>query len=102
MTPLAPSAPVPKYQRLADHYRSAIQAGSLLPGQRMPSLRDMLRQHAVSLSTVMQVCRLLESEGLLEARPRSGYFVRSVQAARLASATRLRWSRPPSTACCKR
>ncbi|MEO5797175.1 MAG: PLP-dependent aminotransferase family protein [Rhodoferax sp.] len=71
----------PKYQHLADHYRSAIRAGSLLPGHRMPSLREVVRQHTVSLSTAMQVCRLLESEGWLEARPRSGYFVRPAQAA---------------------
>ncbi|WP_294768392.1 PLP-dependent aminotransferase family protein [uncultured Rhodoferax sp.] len=74
----------PKYQQLAEHYRSAIQAGSLLPGQRMPSLRDMTRQHAVSLSTAMQVCRLLEAEGGLEARPRSGYFVRMPERSLLA------------------
>ncbi len=74
----------PKYQHLADHYRSAIQAGSLLPGHRMPSLREVMRQHAVSLSTAMQVCRLLESEGWLEARPRSGYFVRPPQGTHLA------------------
>lgn len=69
------STALPKYQSLAEHYRSAIQAGSLRPGQRMPSLRELMRQHSVSLSTSMQICRLLESEGWLEARPRSGYFV---------------------------
>ena len=85
MPTTAPStAATPKYQSLAEHYRSAIQAGSLLPGQRMPSLRELMRQHAVSLSTTMQVCRLLESEGWLEARPRSGYFVRPLASAHLA------------------
>ena len=47
----APTSLMPKYQSLAAHYRSAIQAGSLLPGQRMPSLQALMRQHAVSLST---------------------------------------------------
>jgi len=42
----------------------------------MPSVRAMMRLHDVSLSTVLQACRQLESEGWLEARPRSGYFVR--------------------------
>ena len=61
-------------------------------------VRDMLRQHAVSLSTVMQVCRLLESEGLLEARPRSGYFVRPLQAARLAPVNDPPMQRAPDAA----
>jgi DNA-binding transcriptional MocR family regulator len=73
----------PLYQRVAHHYRGAIRAGTLAPGTRMPSVRSMTRLHQVSLSTALQACRHLEDEGLLEARPRSGYFVR---AARRASA----------------
>ena len=71
-----PLAPAPLYQRLAAHYREAIEAGSLIPGDRMPSLRTLMRQHSISLSTALQLSRQLESEGWLEARPRSGYFVR--------------------------
>jgi DNA-binding transcriptional MocR family regulator len=41
----------------------------------MPSVRALTRLHRVSLSTALQACRSLEAEGLLEARPRSGYFV---------------------------
>ncbi len=70
------TAAQPIYQRLASHYRGAIQVGSLNVGDRMPSLRSLMRQHEVSLSTAMQLSRHLESEGWLEARPRSGYFVR--------------------------
>ena len=74
----------PKYQQLADHYRSAIQAGSLGPGQRMHSLRELVSLHTVSLSTAIQVCRLLENEGWLLARPRSGYFVQLPSSTQLA------------------
>lgn len=70
------------YKRLAAHYLDAIQAGTLAHGQRMPSLRNLMRLHSVSLSTALQLCRELESAGWLEARERSGYFVR--QPARLA------------------
>ncbi len=66
----------PLYQRVAHHYRGAIRAGTLAPGARMPSVRSMTRLHQVSLSTALLACRSLEDEGLLEARPRSGYFVR--------------------------
>jgi DNA-binding transcriptional MocR family regulator len=67
----------PIYQQLATHYRGVIHAGALRPGDRMPSLRSLMRQHQVSLSTALQLSRHLEDEGWLEARPRSGYFVRT-------------------------
>lgn len=69
-------AGLPRYRALAAHYLQAIEGGALKPGDRMPSLRGLMQQHQVSLSTALQVCRYLEDEGWLEARPRSGYFVR--------------------------
>lgn len=69
----------PLYRKLADHYLGAIKAGSLTHGGRMPSVRAMMRLHGVSLSTALQTCRQLESDGWIEARPRSGYFVRQAR-----------------------
>jgi len=65
------------YQQLATHYQQAIRQGTLSAGERMPSLRTLMARHEVSLSTAMQVCRHLEEQGLLEARPRRGYFVKA-------------------------
>ncbi len=66
----------PLYRRLAAHYREAIESGALLPGDRLPSVRTLMDRHGVSLSTALQACRQLESDGWLEARPRSGNYVR--------------------------
>lgn len=88
----------PLYQRLASHYRSAIHAGSLVPGDRMPSLRGLMRQHDISLSTAMQLSRHLESEGWLEARPRSGYFVRRPLRSTLAQVSEPRMDVTPDPA----
>lgn len=66
----------PLYRTLAGQYRSAIESGALQPGERFPSVRALMQRHEVSLSTALQVCRSLENEGWLEARPRSGNFVR--------------------------
>ncbi|AIY42653.1 Transcriptional regulator [Collimonas arenae] len=63
------------YRQLAGHYLAAIQSNTLAPGERMPSVRDLMQQHQVSLSTALQALRYLEQDGWLEARPRSGYFV---------------------------
>ncbi|QJQ06337.1 PLP-dependent aminotransferase family protein [Undibacterium piscinae] len=64
------------YKRLALHYLNAIKSGTLASGDRMPSVRKLMALHEVSLSTALQLCRHLETQGWLEARPRSGYFVR--------------------------
>lgn len=66
----------PLYQQLASHYGDAIEKNTLRLGMRMPSVRELMRRHQVSLSTALQTLRLLEERGWLEARPRVGYFVR--------------------------
>ena len=53
----------PLYRRLAAHYLGAIRTGSLKPGDRLPSLRSLMRLHDISLSTALQLCRAMEGEG---------------------------------------
>lgn len=79
-----PQPPPLLYKRLAAHYLEAIRAGTLARGARMPSLRKLMQLHGISLSTAIQLCRELESAGWLEARDRSGYFVRAPARASLA------------------
>ncbi|MEO8022248.1 PLP-dependent aminotransferase family protein [Polaromonas sp.] len=67
----------PLYQQLAADYGEAIGKGSLQTGSRMPSVRELMRRHEVSLSTALQALRVMEDRGWLEARPRIGYFVRA-------------------------
>jgi len=83
--PTGPS-PLPLYEQVAAQYRHAIQSGTLAPGCRMPSVRALMGLHRVSLTTALQACRLLESQGLLQARQRAGYFVRAPRSSRLARA----------------
>lgn len=64
------------YRRIADQYRDAIRVGTLRAGDRFPSVRQLMRTHEVSLATALQACRQLEDDGWLEARARSGFFVR--------------------------
>lgn len=80
-SPMETAAP-PLYRQLANHYAGAIAAGTLRSGDRMPSLRGLTQLHKVSLSTALQVCRSLEDQGYLEARERSGYYVRRPRDAR--------------------
>ncbi|MFT3812581.1 MAG: PLP-dependent aminotransferase family protein [Acidovorax sp.] len=82
MTPEA----VPLYRRLAADYRQAVERGQLQVGERLPSVRALMRRHGVSLSTALQTLRCLEDQGQIEARPRVGYFVRGAQPEGLAQA----------------
>ena len=66
-----------RYEQLADEMRAAIDAGTLRPGERLPSVREARRARQLSPSTVFAAYGLLESQGLVEARPRSGYYVRA-------------------------
>ncbi len=65
-----------KYEAVIRNIGVAIESGALLPGDRLPSLRAMSRKSRVSISTVMKAYLDLESEGRIEARPQSGYYVR--------------------------
>ena len=66
-----------RYHDLADQTAALIADGVLRPGDRLPSVRHTCRLHGLAPVTVTQAYHLLESRGLIEARPRSGYFVRA-------------------------
>jgi len=65
------------YQDLAERTARLIDDGVLRAGDRLPSVRQACARHGVSPITVTQAYYLLESRGLIEARPKSGYFVRA-------------------------
>lgn len=54
------------------------------PGARLPSTRELVREHAVSPLTVQKALRVLSTEGLIESRPGVGTFVRRARAVRSA------------------
>jgi DNA-binding transcriptional MocR family regulator len=65
-----------RYERLAAQLRGQIADGVLRAGERLPSIRRLAAAHGVSAATAVQACLQLEREGLAQARPRSGYYVR--------------------------
>ncbi|MDP0489446.1 MAG: PLP-dependent aminotransferase family protein [Verrucomicrobiota bacterium JB023] len=63
------------YRQLADDLQELIESKTLRVCDKMPSLRRLARDRGVSLTTVQSAYEVLESRGLIEARPRSGFFV---------------------------
>lgn len=84
-----------RYEILADFITSLVDDGVLRPGMRAPSLRKVSEQHGASLSTALQAYRLLEDRGVLEARPKSGFYVSAKCKVSLKSPTT---SKPPRRA----
>lgn len=99
MPPLPPGAPLgiaasPLYQGIARQVAALIEQGTLRPGDRVPSVRKLVRQQHVSPATVIQAYQLLERRGLVEARPRSGFYVRPRPCPRVPAPA---VSQPPAT-----
>lgn len=82
------------YRDLAQQIADAMRTGSLRVGDRVPSVRHLSKQHSVSISTAVQALRYLENQRLIEARPKSGFFV-AKQPQELAEPEE---SRPPRSA----
>jgi DNA-binding transcriptional MocR family regulator len=63
-------------QGLARQWAQRIEQGLLLPGGRLPSVRDGARQLGVSAFTIVAAYDRLQALGLIEARHKRGFFVR--------------------------
>ena len=68
---------LPLYEQVARDVRGLIEQGTFRAGDRLPSIRQLSQRFSVSINTIMQAYTLLEDQRLVEARPQSGYYVRS-------------------------
>lgn len=67
------------YEQLAQELSQQIVDGVYSVGEKLPSIRRLCAQRRVSVATAMQALSILESRGIVEARPKSGYFIRRRQ-----------------------
>ncbi|MGW2515963.1 GntR family transcriptional regulator [Streptomyces sp. NPDC001617] len=79
----------PKYQRIADSLREAIQSGEYGPGDRLPGENDLMATHGVARMTARQALSVLKDEGIAESRKGAGVFVRSFRPLRRRGIQRL-------------
>ena len=66
---------MPAYLQLVRQVREALRLGWLQPGDRLPTVRDVVRSSGVNANTVLKAYRELELSGLVEARQGAGTFV---------------------------
>lgn len=63
------------YLQIANNVEHQIKSDVLKIGDKLPSLRTVALEKGVSLTTAQQSYFELESRGLVESRPQSGYYV---------------------------
>ena len=66
----------PLYQQIANRLEAAIRKKAFRIGHRMPSVRQLAREQRVSIPTALQAYATLELRGWVDARPKSGFYVR--------------------------
>lgn len=66
----------PLYVQIGGELERQIRTGTLRVGEKLPSIRALKRGWQVSTSTALQAYFWLENRGLIEARLRSGFYVR--------------------------
>ncbi|HET7013259.1 MAG TPA: GntR family transcriptional regulator [Streptosporangiaceae bacterium] len=74
----SPTEPV--YLRVLDDLRSKITSGSLEPGARVPSRNAIITNYGVGETAAKHALAVLLAEGLIEAKPGSGCYVRKAPA----------------------
>jgi DNA-binding transcriptional MocR family regulator len=76
-SPLLGNDGLPLYQQVETLIKSWVVEGTLVPGSKLPSIREMSRQLKVSISTIIQSYSVLEAHGVIEAKPQSGYYLKA-------------------------
>lgn len=66
---------VPAYVQLVMQTKRALRLGYLVPGDRLPTAKEVVNELAINPNTVLKAYRELESEGLVEPRAGLGTFV---------------------------
>lgn len=72
---LDPTSAVPIYAQIVDQVKSLIAARALRTGDQLPSVRELAASIRVNRNTAAKAYQILETEGVVDARPGQGCFV---------------------------
>jgi GntR family transcriptional regulator len=70
-----PGSSVPLFEQFAASVRAEVLRGSVVPGQRLPSARELAASLELNMHTVLRGYQLLRDEGLIELRRGRGAVV---------------------------
>ncbi|ASS68414.1 MULTISPECIES: PLP-dependent aminotransferase family protein [unclassified Paenibacillus] len=63
-----------KYEHVRDDLKQRIRSGSIKPGGKLPSIRELSAQWACSKNTVIRAIEELQKEHLIYSIPKSGHY----------------------------
>jgi DNA-binding transcriptional regulator YhcF (GntR family) len=70
-----PRTTIAPYSKIVAELRSRIERGTLAPGDRVPSTREIMRRWGVAMATATKVLTALRQEGFVRTRPGVGSVV---------------------------
>lgn len=66
---------IPIYLQVENDLKGKIASGRILPGEKLPSGRELAQQYQINPNTAARVYQVLEQEGICETRRGLGTFV---------------------------
>lgn len=70
-----PRSPDPVFEQLAFQVKQSVAEGTLAPGDKLPSVRELARELAINPNTVVRALEVLERDGVIVRRQGAGCFV---------------------------
>jgi DNA-binding GntR family transcriptional regulator len=71
---MPPRSQQPPYRVVSAALRDRIDAGEWLPGEQLPTVRDVAAEYGVSVTTVRKALGILQADGLITVTPGWGVF----------------------------
>ncbi|WP_424536678.1 GntR family transcriptional regulator [Sphaerisporangium viridialbum] len=65
----------PRWRQVHAIMRERIRSGQYKPGERIPSLIDLVEEFSIANATAQKVMRALRADGLIHTEPGMGSFV---------------------------
>ncbi|MCP2032844.1 DNA-binding transcriptional regulator YhcF (GntR family) [Okibacterium sp. HSC-33S16] len=72
------SSSTPPFEQLRVQVIDAVRDGALVPGDKMPTVRNLASELGIAANTVARAYRELERDDVIETRGRNGSFVSAV------------------------
>jgi DNA-binding transcriptional regulator YhcF (GntR family) len=69
--------PRPQHRQIADDLRQQIRTGDLGPGDKLPTIKELMASYDVHNQTVQAALKILQTEALTQGVPGRGTFVRT-------------------------